>query len=100
MTNFKNIIATASAAVLMFSGSAFAATAFAAPAAGQAPYFSGVVSTSSPLQRADVEAQAAAKLPAAGEFSEQAASSHAASDLSRTAVESSIDVMPAAGENV
>lgn len=100
MSNFKNTIATAAAAVLLFSGSAFAATAFAAPAAGQAPYFGGVIASSSTLQRSDVEAQAAVNLPAAGEFSEQAASSHTASDLTRAAVESSIDVMPAAGENV
>lgn len=98
MTNFKNLLATAATATLLLSGTSFAATAFAAPAAGNAPYFDGAASTSSQLQRSAVEAEAAASLPAAGEFSAHAANTRAASDLTRAEVAGSIDSMPAAGE--
>lgn len=99
MSNIKSTMNIAAAAVLLFAGSAFAAaTAFAAPAAGNAPYFDGVTATASQLQRADVEAQAAAHLPAAGQFSARALGTQGVSDLTRAEVESNIDVMPAAGE--
>lgn len=96
MSNLKNIVTTTAAAALLFSGSAFAATAFAAPAAGEAPFFDDTA-VSSQLQRGDVETQAAANLPAAGEFSAHAADAHATSGLTRAEVEASISRMPAAG---
>lgn len=99
MSTFKNTITTTAAAVLLFSGSAFAATAFAAPAAGNAPYFDDAAVTSQ-LQRGAVEAQAAANLPAAGESSAHALSTRAASDLTRAEVESDVVVMPDAGEAI
>lgn len=97
MSNFKNLIATAAAATIVFTGSAFAATVFAAPSAGNAPYFNDTT-FSSQLQRGEVEAKAAAHQPASGEFSANAASAPKASTLTRAEVESRIAHMPAAGE--
>lgn len=101
MSNVKATIMTAAAAALLFTGSALAATAFAAPVTGEAPYFEGVVATdqfTGQLQRSDVEAQAAAQRPASGEFIARAQVQSAASTLTRVQFEQSIDAMPAAGE--
>lgn len=99
MSNIKTSLLTAAAAALFLTGSAWAATAYAAPAAGNAPYLDGVAAASSTLQRGDVEAQAAAHLPVAGEFSGQASTSQAASTLTRAEVERAVHAMPAAGES-
>lgn len=99
MSNIKTSLFTTAAATLFLVGSAWATTALAGPAAGNAPYFDGAVASSSTLQRSDVEAQAAAHLPAAGEFSGQANASQAPSTLTRAQVEATVDRMPAAGES-
>lgn len=98
MSTTSNILATAAAAVLLFSGSAFAMSAFAAPVAGNAPYFDSVATTSQ-LQRSAVEAQALAHPPATGEFSAWRGNALPDPDLTRADVESGIHALPRAGES-
>jgi len=103
MTRFKTTTLTAATAALLFTGSAFASTTLAAPAAGNAPYFDSAV-VSGQLQRGAVEAQAAAHHPAAGESSmraqgQPADSAVASGQLQRSAVEAQAAAHhPAAGQ--
>lgn len=98
MSNIKTRTIITAAAATLFAASAFASTAFAAPAAGNAPYFDDAM-VSSQLQRSEVEAQAAANMPAAGEFSAHADGANAGSTLSRAEVQANIGSMPLAGNN-
>ena len=70
MTKFNASIAAVAAAVLL-SGNAFAASL--QPAAGEGPFFNETALAASSVQRADVRADAARQLPAAGELSALAA---------------------------
>ena len=67
MTKFTATIASAAAALLL-SG-----TAFAAPVAGEGPFFNDAPIAASTLQRQDVRMAVAGHLPASGEMSAQAA---------------------------
>jgi len=80
----KNFTLASVAAVLLVSGTAFAADL--QPAAGEAPFFEphAVMGTASQLQRADVKAQAVAQAPLAGNV--PAAQAGVVSDLSRAQV--------------
>ena len=67
MTKFTATIASAAAALLL-SG-----TAFAAPAAGEGPFFNDAPVAASTVQRQDVRMAVAGHMPASGELSAQAA---------------------------
>lgn len=69
MTRFNTILATTTA-FLLLAGNAAAAPL--QPAAGEGPFFDQPVQAASTLQRAEVRADAARQLPAAGELSAQA----------------------------
>ena len=69
MTKFNASIAAVSAALLL-SGQAFAGSL--QPAAGEAPFADTAPVLASNVQRAEVRADAARQLPAAGEMSAQA----------------------------
>ena len=93
MSKFNAILAIAAASVLL-SGNAFAASL--QPAAGEAPFADTVVA-SSLVQRAEVRADAARHLPAAGELH---VTSFAAHGWRRAATREAIahGVRPATGE--
>ena len=96
----KTVQTTLVAAALLLSGTAFAAQ----PAAGEAPFFSAPVASTSSVQRQEVMADAARHMPAAGEMSTQAAPA-AASTATRAQVrEATRDAIahgyrPATGES-
>ena len=96
----KTVQTTLVAAALLLSGTAFAAQ----PAAGEAPFFSAPVASTSCVQRQEVMADAARHMPAAGEMSTQAAPA-AASTVTRAQVrEATRDAIahgyrPATGES-
>lgn len=97
MTKFNtSVLATAAAAALLLSGNALAASL--QPATGEAPYFNQPAATSSTVQRADIEAAAAAHRPNAGMAPFFAHAGHA-STLSRATVQrEAAAALPATGE--
>lgn len=97
MSNVKTSFQIAAGAVLLLAGSAFAATVNTTPVSGEGPYIAFDAS-SSQLQRAEVEAQAAAHLPVAGQFAEKGRTTTRSSQLTRAQVEAAIVHMPAAGD--
>ena len=86
MTKFNPLFAAVAATVLL-SGQAFAASL--QPAAGEAP-FADVAVSSSTLQRAEVRADAARHMPAAGDYSVPASESAVASDVTRAEVRAEV----------
>lgn len=76
MTRFNTFLAT-SAAFLMLASNAFAAAP--QPAAGEGPFFDGPAAAASTVDRAEVRADAARHLPAAGELSAHAEATAASS---------------------
>lgn len=79
-----NIAVPAAIVGLVFAGTAAAASL--QPAAGEAPFFNEPVTTVSSVSRADVAAQVAGHLPAAGEQAATASVNEDASMLTRAQV--------------
>lgn len=98
MTKLNTTLAVVAAALFMSSG-AMAATL--QPAAGEAPFFNEVPTTSSTLTRSAVEAQAVATPPVAGQLplTSQFAANDSASTLTRAQVRMEAAAShPAAGQ--
>ena len=94
---FTKRTTTITAAALFLSGSAFVTAAFAAPDAGEHPWFNQVMTTSQ-LKHGTVEAEAVAHPPAVGEFSALRSSPLADPHATRAGVESRILVLPLSGD--